>query len=122
MEYNNIERHTSFIENRLNKIPDFIDTKKDLELWDMVYFCNYTLLDLIDFSILNNDSLEIVTREFIQMKKYIEVIVEPKKFFLIELYFVVILEFLLEYCESNELFEACVNIKSFEKLIEKLYI
>jgi len=112
-----IYEHALNIEKRMRKIPDLIDTKKDKQIWDLMSTCNDILLELVDLEFVTTRELILLSNEYKEILTYLEVITEPAKYFLINLYFVIIMEYMVEYCEDKELFEACSNIKRFEKLL-----
>lgn len=112
-----IYNHLLTIERRMYDIPDLIDPKTDKQLWELMCRCNSIILELVDTDLLPQQVLIILLNEYKALIKYIEVITDPSKFFLINLYFVIIMEYVVEYCEDNELFEACANVKKFETMI-----
>lgn len=112
-----IYNHLLTIERKMYNIPDMIDPKIDKQLWELMSSCNSIILELVDNDLLSQQSLIILSNEYKELMKYIEVITEPSKFLLINLYFVIMMEYVVEYCEDNELFEACANVKKFENLV-----
>lgn len=107
-------RHISKIETRLRNIPDLIDTKTDKYVWDMMCLCNDIIIDLVDTDIIDDLAVDMLVLDFGEYMALIRTMVDDVKYFMISLYFSVMMDYCVKYCEDNELFESCANIKNFE--------
>jgi hypothetical protein len=113
-----IIEHQLNIEVRMRQLPDLIDPKKDIYLWELMSTCNNIILDLVSDEFILYNELKVLVYEWSDILQMIKIVVgDAATYFLINIYFSIIMEYATEYCIDNELFEACSNIKKFENMI-----
>jgi hypothetical protein len=114
----NIEKHLDRIQLKMCEIPDIIDTRNDKVLWDVMFTCNFLLLELVDIDFISENSMNILVADYLGYMVIINDMVQDKsKYFLVNVYFIIMLEYMIDYCEGYELFEACANLKNFSEKI-----
>lgn len=113
-----MEHHIGIIHNRMCIIPDVIDATKDKTIWDIMFTVDFLFLDLFEDYVMDDISIKILATDY---KNYLEIIDEmckdKSKVFLINVYFILILEYIDEYCIEHELYETNANIKKFNEAI-----
>jgi hypothetical protein len=111
----NIEIYTHImnIELKMRQIPDLINTTTDIDLWGLMSTCNNIILELVDNDCLTDREINLLVVDYTEFINIIRDIVDATKFFMIHIYFYSILEYCMIYCEEEQLFEACANIKKF---------
>jgi hypothetical protein len=109
-----MEQHIGMIHQKMCLIPDIVDTKKDQVLWDIMFTCNFIFIELFENYIIDDNSINILVGDYNNDLVIIDDICNDKsKVFLINIYFIMILEYCEKYCLEAELYETCANIKKF---------
>jgi hypothetical protein len=113
-----IEHHIGVIQNKMCIMPDLIDVTNDKVLWDMMFTCNFIFVELIEDYVLDHKGITILVSDYNGYLMIIDdMIVDKSKYFLVNVYFILMLEYMNEYCIENELYESCANIKNFNELL-----
>jgi hypothetical protein len=116
---NKINEHIKIIKKNMTYIPDFLDTKSDLDLWYIINCCNDIIIELINDNFIDDISINKLSKEYIDINKYLKIITSPEKYFLIHVYLLNNIENSIKYCENQELYEACSNLKKLEKELNR---
>jgi hypothetical protein len=107
------------IDNIMINIPDFIDTKVDKKLWNILYSANLKIMDLMCDYVLGEEEFEDIVSDYLiylDMISY-ECNLDKMRHTSSIIYLLGVIEVIKGRCLDEELYESLANIKRFEDII-----
>jgi hypothetical protein len=108
-------------DSNLILIPDNLEPKKDLKIWDNYYNLNIIYLDLITDYVMNEKELSVFIEDYIYISSKLRFECADNSD--LYLYLMILSDDIFEdlkvFTIINEFYEGAANLKKFEKLIEE---
>ena len=107
------------IVNKMINLPDFINTQRvnDYVTWNDMSLLNDVLLQMVTTKILPIKRIDLICEMFeVEMNNFIDF---NNSFLKIIIYYDNLIEYMLEICLENELYEAATNIRNFNQQLTK---
>jgi hypothetical protein len=104
----------------MRRVPDFLDTTSSIN--HMTYLqmlkCNNVLLNLVNERTMQMRTVDSLINDYMNYINALAAYIDDTQQIKISIYYIELIDYMLEVCESAELFESCANIKKFN---EKFY-
>lgn len=106
------------IDNNLRYLPEWIDTKSltHKQVWDLIQYCHETLFILIVNMILSEKAIKKIARRFDAYICEICDLVDGELQILLNIYFLSVIEYMIQVCLENEEYEAATNLRNLNDL------
>lgn len=119
MELTNINLITSQLKKEVQVRPEWIKpSKRGDEIWRTFKHLNNALMLLVQENYVSKKSIQTVINLFKINKEGICLDDDMTMLFLI--YYIEVLDYIMDFCLKYELYESCHNIKIFKQLFNKL--
>lgn len=105
--------------SKMINLPDFINTQQvnDYVTWNDMSLLNDVLLQMVTTKILPIKRIDLVCEMFeVEMNNFIDF---HNSFLKIIIYYDNLIEYMLDTCIENELYEAATNIRNFKQQLTK---
>lgn len=108
-----IKDFRTLLTNKMVNIPSFIDTRNhtDYYVWNKMLYIADVLLQLVSNKIIRHNKIVDIVKQF--DNELDEIIIEGKKYINITLYYIKLLEYILDKSIEEELYECSTNVRNF---------